>query len=91
MAVLDDVHRIERSLLDHPDGLRHADLAQATGIPASTLSTQLAALRGWGRVEESGDGAWRISTRWLAAHMNASLERLKELDRHAQNEPAVPA
>ena len=91
MAVLDDVHRIERSLLDHPDGLRHADLAQATGIPYSTLSAHLAALDERGRIEESGDGVWRISTRWLAAHMNASLERMKELDRHAQNEPAVPA
>ena len=71
IAVLEDWFRIERALLDRPDGATLADLERVTGIPKGTLSRHLETAVEWSRVTRDDDGAkYRAHESWGLMHLH---------------------
>ena len=76
MQALDDLFRIERSLLEEPVGLTLADLHRLTGMQKTTLTRYLRAMEQCGRAEQTDDGAWKATPAWHVMHAQALLKGL---------------
>ncbi len=76
MQGLEDLFRIERSLLEDPAGRPLNVLHQQTGIQKSTLCRYLRTMERCGRATQTDDGAWKATTEWHLMHMQAHVNEV---------------